>query len=90
MHVRTGYDLNVVQEKHKAQLEKLLGNSALFHEVSDNGIIAAVNEFQVKTRINLLVMVQNKHAFMERLFIEPVIKKMGFHVTVPFMVLPQL
>lgn len=90
MHVRTGYDLNDEQEKHKAQLEKLLGNNALFHEVPDNGIIAAVNQFQVKTTINLLVMVQNKHAFMERLFIEPVIKKIGFHVTVPFMVLPQL
>ncbi len=90
LHVRAGYDLNSIQEKHKSQLEKLLGNSALFHEVPDNGIIDAVNAFQVKQKINLLVMVQNKHTFMERLFIEPIIKKIGFHVTVPFMVLPQL
>ena len=90
MHVRAGYDLNAVQEKHKAQLEKLLGSTAIFHEVPDNGIIAAVNEFQLKTEINLLVMVQNKHTFLERLFIEPVIKKIGFHVTIPFMVIPQL
>lgn len=88
MHVRAGYDLNNEQEKRKAQLEKLLGNQSLFHEVPDNGIIAAVNEFQLKTKINLLVMVQNKHTFLERLFIEPIIKKIGFHVTVPFMVLP--
>jgi len=90
MHVRAGYDLTPEQEKHKAQLEKLLGSSSLFHDMPDNGIIAAINEFQVKTSINLLVMVQNKHTFMERLFIEPVIKKIGFHITVPFMVLPQL
>jgi len=90
MHVRAGYDLNAEQKKNKGQLEKLLGSSPLFHEVPDNGIIAAVNEFQVKTKINLLVMVQNKHTFLERLFIEPVIKKIGFHVTVPFMVIPQL
>lgn len=90
MHVRTGYDLNSRQEKQKEQLEKLLGNTSLFHNVADNGIIAAVNDFQIKTPINLLVMVQNKHTFLERLFIEPVIKKIGFHVTVPFMVLPQL
>lgn len=89
MHVRTGYDLNIVQKSHKNQLEKLLGNNALFHEVPDNGIIAAVNGFQDKEKINLLVMVQNKHTFMERLFIEPVIKKIGFHVTVPFLVLQQ-
>jgi len=90
MHVRAGYDLNIVQEKHKAQLEKLLGNIALFHEISDNGIITAINEFQQKTKINLLIMVQDKHTFMNRLFIEPVIKKIGFHITVPFMVIPQL
>lgn len=88
MHVRAGYDLNEAQEKHKAGLEKLLGSQSLFHEVPDNGIIAAVNEFQLKNKINLLVMVQNKHTFLERLFIEPIIKKIGFHVTVPFMVLP--
>ncbi len=90
MHVRAGYDLTAEQEKHKKKLDNLLGNSCVFHEVPDNGIIAAVNEFQTKTKINLLVMVQNKHTFLERLFIEPVIKKIGFHVTVPFMVLPQL
>jgi nucleotide-binding universal stress UspA family protein len=90
MHVRAGYDITPTQEKNKQKLEAILGSSALFHEVPDNGIIAAVNEFQVKTPINLLVMVQNKHTFLERLFIEPVIKKIGFHLTVPFMVIPQL
>ncbi len=87
LHVRSGYDLNSAQLSRKNQLEKLLGNDALFHEVPDNGIIAAVNDFQVKQKINLLAMVQNKHTFMERLFIEPIIKKIGFHVTIPFLVL---
>lgn len=90
LHVHTGYDLNAVQNKNKNQLEKLLDNISLFNEVPDNEIINAINEFQIRTKINLLVMVQNKHTFMERLFIEPVIKKIGFHITVPFMVIPQL
>ncbi|MEH6748002.1 MAG: universal stress protein [Maribacter arcticus] len=90
MHVYTGDDLNPVQLKHKEKLEKVLSKNALFHEVSSNEIIAAINTFQVKRKINLLVMVQNKHTFFERLFIEPVIKKIGFHVTVPFMVIPHL
>ena len=89
MHVRAGYDLSTIQEKHKEELEKLLGNKALFHELPDNGIIEAINEFQIKQKINLLVMVKNKHTFLERLFIEPIIKKIGLHITVPFMVLPQ-
>ncbi|MEH6619197.1 universal stress protein [Maribacter arcticus] len=90
MHVYTGDDLNPVQLKHKEKLETVLSKNALFHEVSSNEIIAAINTFQVKQKINLLVMVQNKHTFFERLFIEPVIKKIGFHVTVPFMVIPHL
>ncbi len=90
MHVRVGYDLTPEQLRHQKQLEELVGNMGLFHEMPDNGIIAAVNEFQLKTKINLLVMVQNKHSFLESLFIEPVIKKIGFHLTVPFMVIPQL
>ena len=89
MHVRTGYDLTETQKKHKGQLEKLLGNNALYHEIPDKGIIDAINEFQLKEKIEFLVMVRNKHTFVERLFIEPIIKKIGFHVTVPFMVLPQ-
>ena len=89
MHVRAGYNLTPIQEKHKAELERLLGNQALFHELPDNGIIEAINDFQIKQKINLLVMVKNKHTFLERLFIEPIVKKIGLHLTVPFMVLPQ-
>ncbi|MCG2460050.1 universal stress protein [Flavobacteriaceae bacterium F89] len=88
MHVWAGYELTEDQEKNKGQLKGLLGNLCLFHEVHDNGIIPAINEFLGKEKVDLLVMVRNKHTFLERLFIEPVIKKIGLHVTVPFMVLP--
>ncbi|WP_047414620.1 universal stress protein [Cellulophaga sp. Hel_I_12] len=90
MHVRAGLDLNTLQKKYKKQLEKLISTMSLFHEMPDNEVINAINQFQVKNKINLLVMIQNKHTFLERLFIEPVIKKLGFHITVPFMVIPQL
>ncbi|SDS13207.1 Nucleotide-binding universal stress protein, UspA family [Maribacter dokdonensis] len=89
MHVYTGDELNPIQEKNKEQLAKVLSESGFFHEVPSNEVIAAINEFQIKQKINLLVMIQNKHTFFERLFIEPVIKKIGFDVTVPFLVIPQ-
>lgn len=90
MHVSTGNELSIVQARHKKTLENILAINALFHEVSSNEIITAINDFQIKEKINLLVMVQNKHTFFERLFIEPVIKKIGFHVTIPFLVIPQI
>ncbi len=89
LHVSTGYELTPEQERQRKALEKILGAKALFHDVPNNEIINAINEFQAKEKINLLAMVQNKHTFMERLFIEPIIKKIGFHVTIPFMVIPQ-
>ncbi|MGB5379321.1 hypothetical protein [Muriicola sp.] len=59
-----------------------------FHDLPSQEIIEGINSFKAKSTVNLLVMIQNKHTFIERLFIEPVIKKIGFHVTIPFMVLP--
>jgi nucleotide-binding universal stress UspA family protein len=89
LHVSTGYDLTEEQLQNKQKLEGLLSGTAhLFHDLPSQGIIEAINNFQIKKRMNLLVMIQNKHTFLERLFIEPVIKKIGFHVSIPFMVIP--
>lgn len=89
MHVSSGYDPTEEQLNNKQKLNSLLANTAhLFHNLPSQGIIEAINNFQLKKRMNLLVMIRNKHTFFERLFIEPVIKKIGFHIKIPFMVIP--
>lgn len=89
LHVSNNGDLNEKQRRNQEKLDtELKGIAHLFHEVQNQEIITAINNFQLKHKMNLLVMVQNKHTFVERLFIEPIIKKIGFHVTIPFMVLP--
>jgi len=89
MHVSSGYDITPKQSENKEKLNRLLADTAhLFHDLPSQGIIDAINDFQLKKRMNLLVMIRNKHTFFERLFIEPVIKKIGFHITIPFMVIP--
>jgi nucleotide-binding universal stress UspA family protein len=89
LHISTGYDLSEEQLKNKAKLEGIFGRIAhLFHEMPNQEVITAINNFQQKNKVNLLVMIQNRHTFFERLFLEPVIKKLGFHVTIPFMVIP--
>jgi len=89
MHVSAGYDLKSTQLDNKANLDSLLGKVAhLFHEMPNQEVIHAINKFQQKNRINFLIMVQNRHSFLERIFIEPIIKKLGFHITIPFMVIP--
>ncbi|SDE48323.1 hypothetical protein SAMN05421636_105231 [Pricia antarctica] len=64
-------------------MKKIILPTHLFHDLSSQKVITAINNFQMKKRMNLLAMVQNKHTF-----IEPTIKKIGFHVTIPFMVIP--
>lgn len=89
LNVSYGYDLSEKQQENKEKLDKVLnGISHLFHDWPNQEVIQAINNFQLKHKMNLLVMIRNKHTFVERLFIEPVIKKIGFHITIPFMVIP--
>lgn len=89
IHISSGYELTEQQTKNKAVLGALLKDSThVFHDLPSQEIIEGINNFQLKTKVSLLVMIQNKHTFLERLFIEPIIKKIGFHVRIPFMVIP--
>ncbi|HZJ19490.1 MAG TPA: universal stress protein, partial [Pricia sp.] len=89
IHVSSGYDLTETQLKNKQKLNSILAETThLHHDLPSQEVITAINNFQIKKHMNLLVMVQNKHTFLERLFIEPTIKKIGFHETIPFMVIP--
>ena len=89
MHVRSGYELNEEQKKNKSKLDHLLaGTKHKFHELPDQGIIEAINSIHSELHPQMLVMVKNKHSFLENLFLKPVINQIGFHSSIPFMVLP--
>lgn len=89
MHVRSGYELSEEQKKNKIKLDHLLAETKhKFHELPDQGIIEAINSIQVELNHQMLVMVKNKHSFLENLFLKPVINQIGFHSNIPFMVLP--
>jgi nucleotide-binding universal stress UspA family protein len=89
VHVATNYELSPGQKRNKTQLQKLLHKVPHnFHDLPSQEIITAINAFQQKTDVHFLVMVKNKHSFFERLFVEPVIRKIAFHVNIPFMVIP--
>jgi len=89
MHVSTGYDLTEKQERNKSKLESMFKHSAfLFHDIKTMDISHAINEFQVKHKINLLAMINNKHSFFENTFFKNTINQIGFHLNVPFLVIP--
>ncbi|RIV71348.1 universal stress protein [Flagellimonas aequoris] len=89
MHVALPEGLTEEQENNRAKLEGLLlEHNHAFHNLPDQELIMAINSFQEEITAEILVMVKNKHTFLERLFMEPVIKNVGLHSTIPFLVLP--
>lgn len=89
LHVSTGYDLTDMQENHKMMLENMFKSIAyLFHDVESMEISDAINKFQYTHKINMLAMINNKHSFFENLFFQNTINQIGFHLNMPFLVIP--
>lgn len=89
LHVSYGYDLSEIQETNKQILKKKLKRvTYLFHNVGNQNIEDAITHFQIKNKINMLIMINNKHSFFENLFFKKIINHIGFHLNVPFLVIP--
>ena len=89
LHISYGHDLSEYQEENKKILEKYFKKVAhLFHNVSNQTVEVGIAHFQLKARINLLVMINNKHSFFENMFFKSTINQIGFHLNIPFLVIP--
>ena len=84
-----GIPMDEEQDAIKNFLEDYFKDLAhLFHTAIDLDVIDAVSSFQIKNKINFLVMVHNKHSFFENLLFKPIINELVFHTNVPFLVIP--
>lgn len=91
LHVSSGNELTKAQIDNQNQLATLFEGAAyLFHDVGAMELTEAINEFQVKHKINLLAMVNNKHSLFENLFFKNAIRQIGFHLNIPFLVIPNI
>jgi nucleotide-binding universal stress UspA family protein len=89
LNVSHGVELSEKESAHKNILTDLLTNvNHVFHSVKDQPISDAINNFQKSNYMHLLMMVNNKHSFFENLFFKPVINQIGFHLKIPFLVIP--
>lgn len=89
IHIFTGSSLTEKQETNKLKLESIFKHSAfLFHDIKNVAITEGINNFQLKHNSNLLVMINNKHSFFENLFFKNIMNQIGFHLNIPFLVIP--
>jgi len=88
LHVRENRGLTAYQEQNKKLLDTYFEHTAhLYHDVKNMRIPEAITDFQLTSRINLLVMVNNKHSFFENLFFGSSLNQIGFHLHVPLLVI---
>ena len=91
LHINVEKHLNDIQKYNKIMLDKYLKNyEHSFHWMPEYSKKAKEIEMFIKDlEIDILAMVNYKHSIIESITREPVIKKIGFHPTVPFLVIPE-
>jgi nucleotide-binding universal stress UspA family protein len=90
VHINKEEEISEAQDYNIDRLKEALQNNPhSFHWMPDYGKIEQeIRDFIDELDINILVMIYYKRSFIERLFREPVIKKIGFQPTIPFLVIP--
>lgn len=84
-----GVALDDEQLTNKNALDTYFERDAHINEVADGmDVLEAVENFQSKHKVDLLVLVHNKHSFFANLFFTPVVRTIVHNATVPFMMLP--
>lgn len=91
IHIHETERLNEHQENNVTTLKQYLKEyKHSFHWIQNyTSKEKAIHEFIDEMHIEMLAMVHYSHSFMDRMLREPVIKKIGFHLKVPFLVIPE-
>ncbi len=89
LHVHFGPGLSKEQESNKKALGEMFKDQGHhFYSIAEKSVTRVIYDFQEDNPIDLLAMVNNKHSFFENLLFRPVVTEIGFHVKVPFLVIP--
>lgn len=91
VHINVEEKLNENQENNFTTLKQYLSDyECSFHWIPDYASKASsITDFIEEAEIDILAMVHYSHSFLERITREPVVKKIGFRPTIPFLVIPE-
>ena len=65
-------------------------NQINFHQVSGTNVTKAINTFIIENPIDMLVMVNTRHSYLENILYQSTIEKIGLKIDIPFLVLQNL
>lgn len=91
LHISSSKKLSHRQQDNKQFLEETIpeGQDA-FINADDGDIEKAINHFIATEKTDLLVMVNNRHSYMESLLYSSTIERLGLKIDIPFLVLQNL
>lgn len=90
LHINGPDDLTEKQQVNLNTLTQLLKDQPHnVHWIPEIGTKEEIiSAFIEENNINLITMIKYEHSFLEYVLNEPIIKKMGYHSLIPFMVIP--
>lgn len=89
LHIREEGGLTDRQKDHKAHLERCLEELDYETVEEEGGLMPdAILKYVEEHPIDLLVMMNRRHSFFERLIVRQNIDQIGFHIHIPFLVVP--
>lgn len=89
LYVTDKGSLTEAQENHREFLKECLKKVKCdFKELIKQQMPQAIYDYLSINNYQMLVMMKRKHSFLERLLLKQNIEDLGFHVDIPFLVLP--
>ncbi|WP_190811017.1 universal stress protein [Flagellimonas sp. S3867] len=88
----TNFDnLSHRQEDNKRFAEGTLSRSYLFFEnLKAKDVLGGISDYREKHKVDMLVMINSRHSFMEDLLYRSTVDKMGLNTDVPLMVMQNI
>ena len=84
-------NLSLRQQDNKTFLEASLSeNQVSFNEEYGKDVTKAINTFVIENPIDMLVMVNTRHSYLENILYQSTIEKIGLNIDIPFLVLQNL
>ncbi len=92
LHITSGDKLTAEQQGFREMLiDKLQGIDHTFHQDDRaTDLSAAIENFALEERAEIIALIHYRHSFMERLTREAVVKQVAFSTKVPLLILPDI
>ncbi len=83
--------LSLRQHDNKSFLEASFSENQIdFQQKKGSNVTKEINTFIIENPIDMLVMVNTRHSYLENILYQSTIEKIGLHIDIPFLVLQNL